>query len=131
MPNSQTRIRKSGQGGIWSYSYAVREKLADGQYLETRTQVDRREYSMLMKTVDSAHFTIYQKRRCFIWKNRYFRLDIYEEPCNPSCRGLILLSTRSIDDQDLVVPSFIKVERDVTSDQSYSMFNLSMKDNCK
>ena len=32
--------------GVWSYSYAVREKCDDGQYLETRTPIDRREYAV-------------------------------------------------------------------------------------
>jgi len=32
--------------GVWSYSYAVREKCEDGQYLETRTPIDRREYAV-------------------------------------------------------------------------------------
>lgn len=122
---SQARIRKSGQSGNWSYSYVIRFN-EDGQQVETRTQVDRREYSILTKTIDQKHWTIYQKRRCFIWRHRYYRLDIYEEPCNPSCRGLILLSTRSRD-PDPFLPQFIDIEREVTNDEAYSMFNLSSK----
>lgn len=124
-PGSQARIRKSGQSGNWSYSYVIRFN-EDGQQVETRTQVDRREYSILTKTIDQKHWTIYQKRRCFIWRHRYYRLDIYEEPCNPSCRGLILLSTRSRD-PDPFLPQFIEIEREVTKDEAYSMFNLSSK----
>ncbi len=45
---------------------------------------------------------------------------------NPSCRGLILLSTRSIQN-DPVLPEFIEIEREVTDDSNYSMFNLSFK----
>ncbi len=81
---------------------------------------------MILKTVDESHWTIYQKRRCFIWKHRYYRLDIYEEPCNPSCRGLMILSTRSMD-KDLVLPDFINIDREITNDSAFSMFNLSMK----
>lgn len=126
LANAQARIRKSGQAGVWSHSYAVREKCEDGQYLETRTAVDRREYAMLAKTADSQHFTVYQKRRCFIWKNRYYRIDIFEEPCNPSCRGLIILSARSIQDIP-VLPDFIDIDREITDESAYSMFNLSFK----
>lgn len=123
-PGTQARIRKSGQSGNWSYSYAVRFN-EDGQLVETRTQVDRREYSILTKTIDPKHWTIYQKRRCFIWRHRYYRLDIYEEPCNPSCRGLIILSTRA--PSHFQLPDFIHIEREVTNDDAYSMFNLSRK----
>ncbi|CAF0706425.1 unnamed protein product [Brachionus calyciflorus] len=121
----QVRIRKSGQGGNWSYSYAIRT-YEDGQPNETRTQIDRREYAILSKTIDPNHYTIYQRRRCFIWQHRYYRLDIYEEPCNPSCRGLVILSARTNED-DLLLPNFIQVEQEITDDSLYSMFNLSAK----
>ena len=81
---------------------------------------------MLTKSIDQTHWTIYQKRRCFIWRRRIYRLDIYEEPCDPSCRGLALLETRSIQ-KDFILPDFLEIERDVTDDAEYSMFNLSKK----
>lgn len=124
-PNLQARIRKRGQDNIWSYTYTIRSK-EDEQTVETRTQIDKREYSMLSKTLDTNHYTIYKQRRCFEWRHQYFQLDFYEEPCNPSCRGLILLTTYCID-KDLILPDFIKVEADITDDPNYSMFNLSKK----
>jgi len=44
-PDNQARIRKSGQSGNWSYSYVIRFN-DQGQQVETRNQVDRREYSV-------------------------------------------------------------------------------------
>lgn len=132
---------------IWSYTYTVRVKEGD-ETVETRRQIDKREYAvsqfwcssilcltlnyfihtkkMLSKTIDTHHYTIYKLRRCFQWMNRYYQLDIYEEPCNPSCRGLAILSTHSID-QDLLFPDFLQIESEVTNDAKYSMFNLSRK----
>ena len=81
---------------------------------------------MLFKTVDQNHYTIYKLRRCFEWHHRYYQLDIYEEPCNPCCRGLAILTTHSID-QDFLLPDFIKIEREITDDINFSMFNLSIK----
>lgn len=77
--------------------------------------------------MDQKHYTIYQKRRCFIWRHRYYRLDIYEEPCNPSCRGLIILSTRSVD-KDVELPNFLEIEKEISNDSNYSMYNLSFKE---
>jgi hypothetical protein len=81
---------------------------------------------VLSKTADANHFTIYQKRRCFIWRHRYFRIDMFEEPCSPRCRGLIILSTRS-SETDFLLPDFLTIEQEITSDPNYSMYNLSMK----
>jgi hypothetical protein len=89
-PDYQSRLRKSGESGNWSYSYTMRHQ-KDGQNLETRKQIDRKEYAVLMKQYDKTHWTIYQKRRCFIWDHRYYRIDFFEEPCDPKCRGLITI----------------------------------------
>lgn len=81
---------------------------------------------MLQKTIDRNHWTVYVKRRSFIWRHRYYRLDVYEEPCEPRCRGLILLITRS-SDEDLILPDFIPIDKEVSDDSMYSMYNLSGK----
>ena len=81
---------------------------------------------MLLKTVDSNHYTIYKLRRCFEWKHHYYQLDMYEEPCNPMCRGLSILTTHSLD-SDLQLPEVLLIEREITNDPNYSMFNLSLK----
>lgn len=123
--SGQGRIRKYGQAGNWSYSYTIRA-VKDNQVVETRTQIDRREYAILEKTKSPSQWTIYQTRRCFIWKNTYYRIDIYEEPCNARCRGLILLSTRA--SAGISLPNFLEIEKEVTNDEEYSMFNLSRKE---
>ena len=37
----------------------------------------------MVSQCDNAHFPIFKKRRCFIYNNQYFQLDIYREPCHP------------------------------------------------
>lgn len=38
---------------------------------------------MLLAQRDPSHYRVYKKRRCFLWNNQYFQLDIYTEK-NPS-----------------------------------------------
>ena len=38
---------------------------------------------LLRAQKDSDHYTVYTTRRCFLWNNQYFQLDVYEEPCPP------------------------------------------------
>lgn len=51
------------------------------------------------------------------------------------CRGLALLETYSAAyDQDTLLeslPKFLKIEREVTGDHAYSMYNLSLKEDWK
>ena len=77
-----------------------------------------------MTTIDVSHYTIYKLRRCFEWRHLYYQLDIYQEPCSPRCKGLAILATHCMD-QDLLIPDFIEIEREITDDPYYSIFNLS------
>ena len=95
---------------------------------------------MLLKSMDSNHYTIYKTRRCFEFQHRYYQLDIYEEPCKPCCRGLAILSTYVTEESDKdeqqsesssiheILPKdfFIEIDKEVTHDPSYSMFTLSL-----
>ena len=41
---------------------------------------------MLYKQRDPQHHTIHKTRRCFVWKEHYFQLDILKEPCTERWR---------------------------------------------
>ncbi len=82
---------------------------------------------MLLSSADDSHYTVYKLRRCFVWKRRAFHVDIFQEPCNQSCRDLILLETYCEKDHKLSLPDFLHIDEEVTDDQKYSMFNLSLK----
>ncbi|XP_026501676.1 TRPL translocation defect protein 14 isoform X2 [Vanessa tameamea] len=133
---AQVRLRKRGQKGHWSYIHTVRKfHPTNGQSVEVRTQLTHRDYLNMLPQRDDAHFTIFKKRRCFIFNNQYYQLDIYRQPTHPRCRGLVLLETYSAAyDQDALLaslPKFLTIEKEVTGDPAYSMYNLSLKEDWK
>ncbi|KAJ8725455.1 hypothetical protein PYW08_003638 [Mythimna loreyi] len=133
---AQVRLRKRGQKGHWSYIHTLRKvHPVNGQSVEVRTQLTHRDYLNLLPQRDEAHFTIFKKRRCFIYNNQYYQLDIYRQPSHPRCRGLVLLETYSaVYDQDTLMaslPKFLVIEKEVTGDPAYSMYNLSLKEDWK
>ncbi|XP_049867288.1 TRPL translocation defect protein 14 isoform X2 [Pectinophora gossypiella] len=132
---AQVRLRKRGQKGHWSYIHTLRKFHPTGQSVEVRTQLTHRDYLNLLPQRDDAHFTIFKKRRCFIYNNQYYQLDIYRQPTHPRCRGLVLLETYSAAyDQDALLatlPKFLTIVKEVTGDPAYSMFNLSLKEDWK
>lgn len=84
----------------------------------------------LLAQRDDTHHTIYKVRRCFLWQQTYFQMDIYKVPCNNRCHGLVLLEAyTTLSGQQLQpkLPSFLTIEREVTDEPDYSMYNLSMK----
>jgi len=133
-PN-QVRLRKRGQKGYYSYIHTVRrQNQPGGQVIEVKTQINHRDYINLLTQKDNSHFTIYKKRRCFIFNNQYFQLDIYEQPSHPRCKDLLLLETYSALDEELLMatlPTFLNIEREVTGNPDYSMYNLSLREDWK
>ena len=70
--------------------------------IEVKTPLTHRDYSHLVDqevgkpfkeewkknlydlfSQDPLHLTINKIRRCFMYNNQYFQLDIYKEPCHP------------------------------------------------
>ncbi|XP_054008953.1 TRPL translocation defect protein 14 isoform X2 [Hylaeus anthracinus] len=130
-PKMQARLRKRGQKGHWSYIHTIRRPKMCGQVIEVKTQLTHRDYLNMLAQRDDSHFTIFKRRRCFLINNQYFQLDIYREPAHPRCRGLMLLETYTAlsgDELKNILPQFLTIEKEVTGNPDYSMFNLSLRE---
>jgi len=126
----QSRLRKRGRKGKWSYTHTIRKQVS-GQVIEVKTPLNHRDYSTLLSQEDPAHFLVYKTRRCFMWQNQYFQLDIYRDPCHTRCQGLMLLeSYTTLKGEKLLaaMPTFLNLGPQVTGDPAFSMFNLSLKE---
>jgi len=126
----QSRLRKRGRKGKWSYTHTIRKQVS-GQVIEVKTPLNHRDYSTLLAQEDPSHFLVYKTRRCFMWKNQYFQLDIYRDPCHTRCKGLMLLESYTTLKGDALLgamPTFLNLGPQVTGDPAFSMFNLSLKE---
>jgi len=130
-PKIQYRLRKRGQNGKFSYQHTVRRCESNDQVVEVRRQITHRDYLNYLTQQDDSHYPIFKTRRCFLYNDKYFQMDIYKSPFHPRCDGLILLETYSTkSDKELMhkgIPPFLEVEKETTGDPQYSMFNLSLK----
>ncbi|KAK7087600.1 hypothetical protein V1264_021630 [Littorina saxatilis] len=125
----QARLRKRGQAGNWTFTHTIRRPEINQESVELRMPITEKDYEILLAQRDEKHHTVYKIRRCFLWHNQYFQLDIYQSPCPEKCKGLMLLETFTTLCRDAIkLPDFITIEREVTGDSSYSMFNLSLKE---
>eukprot|EP00834_Sanchytrium_tribonematis_P003621 NODE_146_length_15710_cov_0.617385.p1 type:complete len:369 gc:universal NODE_146_length_15710_cov_0.617385:12788-13894(+) len=118
----QYRIRKRWDDKGIFYSLTIRKSLFD-QKIEERRVLTAREYENLFSQKDQNRHTILKTRRCFLYHSHYFHLDYYEQPHN----GLMLLEAYIEDSQAKVLPDFLPIVKEVTEDDSFSMFNLSLK----
>jgi hypothetical protein len=82
----QSRVRKRGINGKYTYTHTIRKQVAH-QTIEAKTQLTHRDYTnLLLQQENQNHFAVYKTRRCFMYKNQYFQLDIYKEPCHKRCK---------------------------------------------
>ena len=111
----QSRLRKRGRMGKWSYIHTIRKQVS-GQVIEVKTPLTHQDYTHLLDQQDPLHLTVNKIRRCFLYNNQYFQMDIYKEPCHPRCRGLMLLETYStLSPQELRdrLPKFLHLDEEV------------------
>lgn len=111
------RIRARGHAGGYVYYHTKKQMLRDGVRIENERQITKAEYVELLKRADPACGRVEKTRYCFVWKNQYFELDIFENP-----QGLVLLELELTEEGDKVVlpDSLADYATDVTSDPRYS-----------
>ncbi|KAJ3090775.1 hypothetical protein HK102_002734 [Quaeritorhiza haematococci] len=134
----QYRIRLRREQGASTgvhVNMTVRNPEMAGQRVETRRNLSPREYSALRAQADPTRVPINKRRRCFLYKDRYFQIDVFES-ARP---GLVLLeayldyetSNNSQNGEGAAGLEFLPDWLDlteVTDDKAYSMFNLAKKE---
>ena len=124
---TQTRIRKRTELGNCSSSVIhftmTNRRYVDGQRVEIRRNISPREYMDFKSQLDPTRAPVKKVRRCFLWKERFFHLDVFQSPIEK----LVLLEGYLPDSTDsemsTVIPEFINC-KEVTDDPHFSMFNL-------
>lgn len=115
--NRTERIRKRGYENAWVYTRTVKDKKVNGSGREIETRIEELEYEVLKRQADPSRRPIFKKRNYFLWQNQYFELDEFVDPFT----GTLILEIE-LDDpkQEVIIPPFIKIDREITDDSSYS-----------
>ncbi|VDN03753.1 unnamed protein product [Thelazia callipaeda] len=129
----QIRLRSRSQNGRTTYTITTRHY--DGpEPVETRMQLNYREYMSYITMGDHSRAPINKERRCFMYGKQYYHLDIYKSPLPPACQGkpLMLLETYTTapvaDKNEPPLPNFMSVAKEVTGDSAYSMYTIAKLD---
>lgn len=126
----QSRLRKRNHQGRYTFTCTVRRPEKKGQIIEEKTTLSKKDYENLLNHADERHMPIFKTRRCFLYQNQQYQLDIYRDPCHPRCKGLMLMETfTTLPSAELKphLPPFLQVSQEVTGDPAFSMFNLALR----
>ena len=123
-PGSEVRLRRRSWHGKVVNIHQTKKQVGDNKIIETERKVENALYESLLRQADPYRQTIRKHRQSFIWKGQFFELDTYHD----ALQGLVVLETKGLADKENVnMPPFLKVKKDITGNSKYYNYNLALK----
>jgi len=117
--NGTFRVRKRGRDGEYIYIRTEKHKISEVVRLETERRISASDYDAAVK----GEKVLSKRRYLFIYKNKYFELDIF-----PFWQDRALLEIELKDENEVFeLPSFLKVIKEVTANPCYKNSNIAAK----
>ena len=119
----EIRIRQRGENNNYIY-FKTTKKIIDGlKRVEIEQRISRDEYLSLLMDADTTKRQIRKTRYCLMYKNQYFEIDIY-----PFWNDRAIMEIElSSENQKILMPSYVKIIKEVTDDPSYKNVALASK----
>ena len=117
----ERRVRARGIDGDYLYYLTEKKKISDLKRVETERKITQDEYLSLLMESDNKLHTIHKTRYCLTENNQYFEIDIYPEWDSQAIMEIELSS----EDQEITIPDYIKVIKEVTDDESYKNYQMA------
>jgi CYTH domain-containing protein/thymidylate kinase len=121
---TEIRLRKRGWGKKFVYVHTTKKKTSDHEELVTERQINLSLYEMMLSLADPDRLTIHKQRNSFVWKGQYFEVDTFLD----ELQGLMILETKGIaESEELQLPPFLRIVKDITGQEEYYNFMLARK----
>jgi CYTH domain-containing protein len=120
----EDRIRRTSinQDTVYHHTYLMSHS-AGVREVQEQT-IDREEYDLLRSASDPRRVKIAKRRLRFVFEDQTFELDVILSPTARSC--LILELQIESEGQDIALPPFVRVTREVTGERAYTNANIAL-----
>ncbi len=122
-PTGNSRLRKRGANGSYLYVQTNKKQISDTVREEVEMQITEDNYNTMLsinKMMGTLKGTIEKDRYCLMYGGVYYEIDIF-----PFWKKQAYLEVEFLSENDeVVIPDFIKVIKEVTSDPSYKNSSL-------
>ena len=122
----RSMINKIGEEYGSVYGFTSVQKTSDGQTIETKRIITKREYNSLFNSRDMGRHVVIQKRISFIWKMQSFNVHVYKKPVDDVC----IMHAQKSGGDEVEIPPFLDVDRRITDleeDEKYGSYQISLK----
>ncbi len=117
----ERRVRARGINGDYVYYVTEKKKVSSIKRVETERRLTQDEYLQLLMEADNHLHTIHKTRFCLMENNQYFEIDVYPEWDKQAIMEIELSS----EEEEVHVPSFLHVIKEVTDDDSYKNYQMA------
>ena len=95
--------------------------MTDTTRVEIEERLSQAEYLRLLMDADTSMHQIRKTRYCLTYKSQYFEIDIY-----PFWNDRAIVEIELLSEQEQIqIPKFIKIIKEVTDDKSYKNLSLA------
>jgi len=130
----RTTKGKDGNASGSVYGWTAVQKTQEGQIIEKKRIITKREYNSLFNNRDRSRHIVRQKRISFLWNIQSFTIHVYQQPVSDVC--ILHAQVRSTPDskshdEEVAIPPFLEVEKKLMThsegDEQYGAYQISMK----
>lgn len=119
------RVRARGEGSARLYTETKKTGHAGLSCTENERVISKEEHHhLIMTSLDRTRRPIEKFRHCFVFEHQYFELDMFERPQLPCAMLEIELCT---EDQEVFLPPFLKVIREVSHDPAWKNSSIAKR----
>jgi CYTH domain-containing protein len=104
------------------YTHTIKSPKVGASCTEIEKQLTSDEFNALKFSVDPTRSIITKRRHCFLWHGKQFELD---EFTNPVKDMLILEVELDSESEEINIPPFLTVIKEVTTDPTFSNWNIA------
>ena len=116
---NERRIRKRERNGSTLYYYTEAKVITTNERIKKDRIISERQYFEYMPEADSKLKPIDKERYSFIYDGHFFKLDVFRFD---QTKGLLSLQ---LPEEEIKLPSYIKVIKEVTDNSDYKNYNLA------
>lgn len=121
-PNVEKRVRQRGtKESGYSFYYTEKMPISNIERVEKEKKISMRQYVSYLVDADTTLHQIYKTRYCFLYENQYFEMDLY--PFSDKY-AIIEIELQNKDDE-IKLPNFLKVIKEVTNDNDFKNHSLA------
>lgn len=118
-----SRVRVRTENGVTKYIFTEKKRVTDLKCIENEREISADEYKELLNLADPERMTVYKTRYCVPHNGRVVEVDVYPFWTD---RAIAEVEMES-EEENVELPDFIKVIRDVTAEKAYKNASIAKK----